>query len=70
MEARKLKAQKLNVGKWPVNMGAKVLSSLPAMARRKEIRDATSSSKPLRILASGTLFLTHTLAVPCHSLTV
>lgn len=35
------------------------------MARlRKE--DAPSSFKPLRIIASGTLFLTHTLAVPCH----
>ncbi|KAF8825119.1 hypothetical protein HHX47_DHR7000299 [Lentinula edodes] len=34
---------------------------------RKESRDVpSSSSKPLRILASGTLFLTHTLAVPCH----
>ncbi|KAJ3734300.1 hypothetical protein DFJ43DRAFT_1115862 [Lentinula guzmanii] len=34
---------------------------------RKESRDVpNSSSKPLRILASGTLFLTHTLAVPCH----
>ncbi|KAF9066631.1 hypothetical protein BDP27DRAFT_1384252 [Rhodocollybia butyracea] len=34
---------------------------------RKESRDIPSSpSKPLRILASGTLFYTHTLAVPCH----
>lgn len=33
---------------------------------RDELRDLSSSSKPLRILASGTLFLTHTLSVPCH----
>ncbi|KAJ3821888.1 hypothetical protein EV361DRAFT_793810 [Lentinula raphanica] len=34
---------------------------------KKESRDVpTSTSKSLRILASGTLFLTHTLAVPCH----
>ncbi|KAJ4494967.1 hypothetical protein C8J55DRAFT_498048, partial [Lentinula edodes] len=41
---------------------------LHVMAKlRKESRDVpSSSSKPLRILASGTLFLTHTLAVPCH----
>ncbi|KAJ4477173.1 hypothetical protein J3R30DRAFT_3657686 [Lentinula aciculospora] len=34
---------------------------------RKESREVpSSSSRPLRILASGTLFLTHTLAVPHH----
>ena len=36
---------------------------------RREPRDDNSSSpagKQLRIVASGTLFLTHTLSLPCH----
>ncbi|THV07443.1 hypothetical protein K435DRAFT_772751 [Dendrothele bispora CBS 962.96] len=38
----------------------------PMTKLRKESRDYPSYSKPLRIVASGTLFLTHTLSIPSH----
>ncbi|KIK63092.1 hypothetical protein GYMLUDRAFT_163622 [Collybiopsis luxurians FD-317 M1] len=37
-----------------------------AKLRKDSLRDVPPSSKPLRILASGTLFLTHNILVPCH----